>query len=63
MSVVEFFNNYWDWYLLVGGIFAISAWANDNNKSHGFDVHLFGSIVITFLWPTRLLSIIEQKLS
>lgn len=62
MSVIEFFSNYWDWYLLIGVILAISAWVNDDNKKHGPGVHLVGSIVITFLWPTRVLSMIEQKL-
>ena len=61
MSVIEFFNTYWDWYLLIGGCLAVSALAVDR-KRYGFAVHLLGSIVITFFWPTRILSIIEQKL-
>jgi hypothetical protein len=50
MSVIEFFVNYWDWYLLIGFLFGIYLVSGDPTTSSYRDRGI-ALVLITLFWP------------
>jgi hypothetical protein len=50
MSVIEFFVNYWDWYLLVGFLFGIYLVTGEAANSRYLDRGI-ALVLVTLFWP------------
>jgi hypothetical protein len=53
MSVIEFFVNHWDWYLLIGFLFGIYLVSREGLTSSYGDRSL-ALVLITLFWPVLI---------
>jgi hypothetical protein len=68
MNVIQFFTLYWDWYLLVGLVFAIALLISNPLKSSGLtlvyniSITLLVTLLSTLVWPILATATVLKKL-